>query len=188
VSSGGQIQCERMAAGTRAPRARSLPAPHLSTDHSLATIPLLLGLILSGMSIYLASPVYRHKPDPQSGTFDYFADAGIWICAHIPWLQHYRDPADWVYLDANGNPDPYFVSIDLLTAQHAQTLLTTHLNGKPLTAEHGAPLRLLAPVKLGLKNIKAITRITYTNGEPPDYWAKRGYSRYDGIGIRRPGA
>ena len=86
-----------------------------------------------------------------------------------------------VNLDANGNPDPYFVSIDLLTAQHPQTLLATHLNGKPLTVEHGAPLRLLVPMKLGLKNIKAITRITYTQDEPPDYWAKRGYSRYDGI-------
>ena len=84
-------------------------------------------------------------------------------------------------LDANGNPDPYFVSLDLLTAQHPQTLLATHLDGKPLTVEHGAPLRLLVPVKLGLKNIKAITRITYTKDEPPDYWAKRGYSRYDGI-------
>jgi DMSO/TMAO reductase YedYZ molybdopterin-dependent catalytic subunit len=86
-----------------------------------------------------------------------------------------------VNLDANGNSDPYFVSIDLLTAQHPQTLLATHLNGKPLPVEHGAPLRLLAPMKLGLKNIKAITRISYTKDEPPDYWAKRGYSAYDGI-------
>ena len=86
-----------------------------------------------------------------------------------------------VNLDADGNPDPYFVSIDLLTAQHPQTLLATHLNGEPLTVEHGAPLRLLVPVKLGLKNIKAITRITYTKDEPLDYWAERGYSRYDGI-------
>jgi len=86
-----------------------------------------------------------------------------------------------VNLDANGNPDPYFVSIDLLTAQHPQTLLATHLNGKPLPVEHGAPLRLLAPMKLGLKNIKAITRISYTKDEPPDYWEKRGYSAYDGI-------
>ncbi len=44
-----------------------------------------------------------------------------------------------------------------------------------------APLRLLVPVKLGLKNVKAITRITYTAEEPKDYWAKRGYSHYDGI-------
>jgi DMSO/TMAO reductase YedYZ molybdopterin-dependent catalytic subunit len=86
-----------------------------------------------------------------------------------------------INLDANGNPDPYFVSIDLLTAQHPQTLLATHLNGERLPVEHGAPLRLIAPMKLGLKNVKAITRITYTKDEPPDYWAKRGYSRYDGI-------
>jgi len=95
--------------------------------------------------------------------------------------------ARWVRIESSvnlgpwGNPDPYFVSLDLSTARHPQTLLATHLNGKPLTVEHGAPLRLLVPVKLGLKNIKAITRITYTKDEPADYWAKRAYSRYDGI-------
>jgi len=86
-----------------------------------------------------------------------------------------------VNLDASGNPDPYFVSIDLATARHPQTLLATHLNGQPLTVDHGAPLRLLVPVKLGLKNVKAITKITYSVEEPRDYWAERGYSRYDGI-------
>jgi DMSO/TMAO reductase YedYZ molybdopterin-dependent catalytic subunit len=102
--------------------------------------------------------------------------------AHPPMSQ-----AKWARIESSvnrgawGNPDPYFVSLDLPTARHPQTLLATHLNGKPLTVEHGAPLRLVVPVKLGLKNIKAITRITYTNDEPPDYWAKRGYSRYDGI-------
>ncbi len=61
------------------------------------------------------------------------------------------------------------------------TLLATHYDGEPFTVEHGAPLRLRAPVKLGLKNVKAITRITYTKDEPRDYWAERGYSRYDGL-------
>ena len=86
-----------------------------------------------------------------------------------------------VNLDASGNPDPYFMSLDLATARHPQTLLATHLNGQPLTVEHGAPLRLLAPVKLGLKNVKAITKLTYVAAQPEDYWAERGYSRYDGI-------
>ncbi|PWT79853.1 MAG: molybdopterin-binding oxidoreductase, partial [Acidobacteria bacterium] len=95
--------------------------------------------------------------------------------------------AKWARIESSvnlgpwGNPDPYFVSLDLSTVRHPQTLLATHLNGKPLTVEHGAPLRLLVPVKLGLKNVKAITRITYTKDELADYWAKRGYSRYDGI-------
>src|SRR5471032_2033081 len=86
-----------------------------------------------------------------------------------------------VNLDASGNPDPYYVSLDLATARHPQTLLATHLNGQPLTVEHGTPLRLLAPVKLGLKNVKAVTRLTYLAKEPRDYWAERGYSQYDGI-------
>jgi DMSO/TMAO reductase YedYZ molybdopterin-dependent catalytic subunit len=86
-----------------------------------------------------------------------------------------------VNLDNSGNPDPYFVSIDLATARHPQTLLVTHHDGQRLTVEHGAPLRLLVPVKLGLKNVKAITRITYCVEEPKDYWAPYGYSSYDGI-------
>jgi DMSO/TMAO reductase YedYZ molybdopterin-dependent catalytic subunit len=86
-----------------------------------------------------------------------------------------------VNLDASGNPDPYFMSLDLATARHPQTLLATNFNGQPLTVEHGAPLRLLVPVKLGLKNVKVITRISYVAEEPRDYWAERGYSRYDGI-------
>jgi DMSO/TMAO reductase YedYZ molybdopterin-dependent catalytic subunit len=86
-----------------------------------------------------------------------------------------------VNLDASGNPDPHFMSLDLATARHPQTLLAIHFNGQALTVEHGAPLRLVAPVKLGLKNVKAITRLTYVAEEPRDYWAERGYSRYDGI-------
>lgn len=86
-----------------------------------------------------------------------------------------------VNLDSDGNPDPYFMSLDLPTARHPQTLLATHYNGQPLTVEHGAPLRLLVPAKLGLKNVKAVTKITYTAKQPKDYWAERGYSRYDGI-------
>lgn len=86
-----------------------------------------------------------------------------------------------VSMDAHGRPDPYYVSIDLDTARHPQTLLATAYTGRPLTLAHGAPLRLLAPMKLGLKNIKAITSIAYTAKEPRDYWNDRGYSRYDGL-------
>ena len=86
-----------------------------------------------------------------------------------------------VSLDRAGRPEPYYVSIDLGTALHPQTLLATHHHGRPLTMAHGAPLRLLAPVKLGLKNIKGLTDIAYTASEPPDYWNERGYSKYDGL-------
>jgi thiosulfate reductase cytochrome b subunit len=61
------------------------------------TIPLLIGLILSGMSIYFASPIYKHAPDPQSGNTDYLVDAGTLVCAHIAWLCRDADQAHWVY-------------------------------------------------------------------------------------------
>src|SRR5262245_50980960 len=86
-----------------------------------------------------------------------------------------------VSLDGAGRPDPYYVSIDLPTAHHPQTLLATHYAGQRLPLAHGAPLRLLAPMKLGLKNIKAVTDIEYVADEPPDYWAEDGYSKYDGL-------
>ena len=86
-----------------------------------------------------------------------------------------------VNMDEDGESSPYYVSIDLETARHPQSLLATHLSGQPLTVEHGAPLRLVVPMKLGLKNIKAITEIAYTAREPADYWNEQGYSRYDGL-------
>jgi thiosulfate reductase cytochrome b subunit len=60
-------------------------------------VPLLLGLIVSGISIYWASPIYQHKPDPVTGNFDFAADIGIWICAHVPGEYNYGSPPDWVY-------------------------------------------------------------------------------------------
>ena len=60
-------------------------------------VPILLGLILSGISIYWASPVYQHKPDPLTGNSDLLADLGIWVCAHVPGLHQYSSPSNWVY-------------------------------------------------------------------------------------------
>jgi hypothetical protein len=66
VSSGRQIHSERMVKGTRAPRTRGLVVYRhhilVRISHWL-TIPLLLGLILSGMSIYWASPVCWRKAE-----------------------------------------------------------------------------------------------------------------------------
>lgn len=40
-------------------------------------------------------------------------------------------------------------------------MLCTEMAGKPLTDQHGAPLRLLAPSKYGYKSAKLITKITF---------------------------
>jgi len=45
---------------------------------------------------------------------------------------------------------------------------------------HGAPLRLAIPVKYGIKNIKRIGTIRWTNVRPADFWGERGYDWYAG--------
>jgi thiosulfate reductase cytochrome b subunit len=84
---------------SRAPATRAVVERHhalVRWTHWL-NIPILSGLILSGMTINSGSPVYQHAADPITGSKDYIADAGIWLCAHVPGLRHYRDPPDWIY-------------------------------------------------------------------------------------------
>jgi DMSO/TMAO reductase YedYZ molybdopterin-dependent catalytic subunit len=161
-----------------------IPAWHLTLDglSSGVTVSLDIRSLLNGYQI--------HDQITRFVCVEGWTAIASWSGIKFDDLLHVYPPishAKWariessVNLDANGNPDPYYVSLDLPTARHPQTLLATHHNGQPLTVEHGAPLRLLAPVKLGLKNVKAITRITYRKDEPNDYWAERGYSSYDGI-------
>ncbi len=75
----------------------------------------------------------------------------------------------------------YYVGLDLKSAMHPQTLLAYEINGGPLGPEHGAPLRLVIPVKYGIKNIKRIASIQYTDLRPPDFWAEQGYDWFAGL-------
>lgn len=75
----------------------------------------------------------------------------------------------------------YYVGFDMPSALHPQTLLAYEMNGKDLEPAHGAPLRLVIPVKYGIKNIKRIGSIEYTNERPADYWAEQGYDYYSGL-------
>ena len=74
----------------------------------------------------------------------------------------------------------YYVGLDIESALHPQTLLAYEMNGAPLAALHGAPLRLAIPVKYGIKNIKRIGTIRYTDIRPADFWGERGYDWYAG--------
>ena len=75
----------------------------------------------------------------------------------------------------------YYVGLDMASALHPQTLLAYEINDRPLTWSHGAPLRLVIPVKYGIKNIKRIGLIRYTDVRPSDYWAERKYDWYAGL-------
>lgn len=75
----------------------------------------------------------------------------------------------------------YYVSIDMESMIHPQTILAYEMNGLPLTKENGAPLRLIIPIKYGIKNIKRIGKIFFSDRRPPDYWAQQGYDWFSGL-------
>lgn len=79
--------------------------------------------------------------------------------------------------------DGYYESWDLPSALHPQTLMAYQKNGQPLSAENGAPLRLAAPIKLGYKQSKWVTRIVLSTHLLPQkgYWEDRGYEWFAGL-------
>ncbi len=92
-----------------------------------------------------------------------------------------RKPEDLPGFVGMATPDGgYYVGLDMESALHPQTLLCYEMNGKPLTPEHGAPLRLAIPVKYGTKSIKRIGVIRFSDRRPADYWAEQGYDYYSG--------
>ncbi|HEY5107409.1 MAG TPA: molybdopterin-dependent oxidoreductase [Caulobacteraceae bacterium] len=92
--------------------------------------------------------------------------------------------------DMDGSTDgsgQYYESIDLFDAFHPQTILAYGLNGKPLDAAHGAPLRLRVERQLGYKMAKYVMHIQLVDavhaikGGKGGYWEDRGYEWYAGI-------
>lgn len=97
---------------------------------------------------------------------------------HAPYADRIGD-ARYVYLET---PDgEYYVGWDLDAILHPQTILALREGGEPLDQAHGAPLRLATPKKYGIKCLKRIGVIRYSNERPADYWAERSYDWYAGL-------
>ena len=74
------------------------------------------------------------------------------------------------------------LSLDELGAD--RVLFVYGMDGQDLPAQHGAPLRLIAPSKYGYKCVKAISRLEFGPQQTPGYWEVRGY---DNDGTIQPG-
>ena len=75
----------------------------------------------------------------------------------------------------------YFNGWDIESALHPETVLAYGFNDRDLGPDHGAPVRLYAPHKLGYKLTKYLTRITFTNERPGGYWEDQGYPWFGGV-------
>ncbi len=95
--------------------------------------------------------------------------------------KQYPAPEGYDYVGMETPDAGYYVGLDLASAMHPQTLLAYELDGDALPEPHGAPLRLMIPTKYGIKNLKRIGRIFYSQERPRDYWAEQGYDWYAGL-------
>ncbi|PSB20321.1 oxidoreductase [Phormidesmis priestleyi ULC007] len=91
-----------------------------------------------------------------------------------------KDTVCYVYFQS---ADGYYESWDLRSCLHPQTLMAYQKNGEQLPIDNGAPLRLAAPIKLGYKHSKWVTRIMLTSNLLPSrgYWEDRGYEWFAGL-------
>ena len=89
--------------------------------------------------------------------------------------------------DHDDGGQQFYGSLDLVQAAHPQTQLALDLNGKPMDAAHGAPVRLRIPTQLGYKstkwvrNIEIVASLDHIFGGHGGYWEDNGYAWYAGI-------
>jgi len=94
---------------------------------------------------------------------------------------HLQEEANLQYVGLATPDEGYYVGLDMPSALHPQTLLAYEVNDEPLPLDHGFPLRLIIPVKYGIKNLKRIGSISFNDQRPPDYWAEQGYDYFSGL-------
>ncbi len=100
--------------------------------------------------------------------------------ADVVALAGFSPLAGYVFIES---ADQYYESWDLASALHPQTLLATHMNGAPLPAANGAPVRLATPIKLGYKLSKWVTglKLMASLGDRRGYWEDQGYEWFAGL-------
>jgi sulfite oxidase len=66
-------------------------------------------------------------------------------------------------------------SIDLAKALSSEVLLASELNGAPLPAAHGFPLRAVVPGWIGARSVKWLSRIVLLEEQSPNYFQSKAY-------------
>jgi DMSO/TMAO reductase YedYZ molybdopterin-dependent catalytic subunit len=72
--------------------------------------------------------------------------------------------------------DGYYETVVMEDMMDERTMLVYAMNGAPLTASHGFPLRIYIPNHYGMKQPKWITHIQVTNKNQAGYWVVRGWN------------
>jgi DMSO/TMAO reductase YedYZ molybdopterin-dependent catalytic subunit len=89
--------------------------------------------------------------------------------------------------DRDDSGTEYYESLNLHQAAHPQTILALDLNGAPVPADNGGPVRMKIATQLGYKSAKWVRAIEVVAsnkifaGSQGGYWEDQGYDWYAGI-------
>ena len=72
--------------------------------------------------------------------------------------------------------DDYTTNLPLEACVDGDVLLAHTWNGKPLTIEHGGPVRFIVPKRYAWKGAKWVKEIFFSDRDQKGYWEVRGYS------------
>jgi DMSO/TMAO reductase YedYZ molybdopterin-dependent catalytic subunit len=70
----------------------------------------------------------------------------------------------------------YTTNLPLSVLMDDDVIFAFGLDGKPLTREHGFPLRLVVPKRYAYKSAKWVKGVLFLKEDRPGFWEKRGYS------------
>jgi DMSO/TMAO reductase YedYZ molybdopterin-dependent catalytic subunit len=74
--------------------------------------------------------------------------------------------------------DGYTTNLSLAEFSDDDVIFATHFNGKPITADHGWPLRLVVPRLYFWKSAKWASGVEFMKADRPGFWETRGYHNH----------
>jgi len=84
-------------------------------------------------------------------------------------------PSDWVMI---GSSTGYTTNLPIEDLLREFTLIAYEYEKKPITPEHGGPIRLLVPHLYFWKSAKWVSSISFIDEDKPGFWENYGYHMY----------
>lgn len=72
----------------------------------------------------------------------------------------------------------YTANIPLADLNRNDVLFATHHDGRPLSPDHGYPLRLIVPHLYAWKSVKWVRGLEFLDQDAPGFWEQNGYHMY----------
>jgi DMSO/TMAO reductase YedYZ molybdopterin-dependent catalytic subunit len=106
-----------------------------------------------------------------------------WGVDNVRWdgvrMQHIIDMArptsSAKYITFHSMGGIYRDSLSMQQSSLADVLVAYDMDGRPLTPEHGLPLRVVMPQMFGYKGAKWLRRIEFRDEQDIGYWEERGW-------------